>query len=369
MATHTDEYWMAEALSLARQAEGRTRPNPPVGAVIVRRNRLVGRGFTRPAGGAHAEIVALRSAAEKARGATLYVTLEPCSTQGRTGPCTDAILESGLARVVFGTSDPNPIHAGQARRILRRKGLDVKSGTCRADASDLVAPFRKWILTGMPFVTLKLAMSMDGMIADFQGRSKWITGPAARRRVQALRRRADAILVGASTARMDDPSLLPRPACGRRPLRVIVGGAGRLPAALRLFNDTATDRTLVAHPAAFRRQYAGLEKRTGVGLIPIASGNSARIPINRLLKELAARDVLHVLCEGGGGVASSLVRANAVDEYQFFYAPCLLGGGATTAISGTPWSLKSRPHLRILEQERIGDDLWIRARPGTTKQI
>jgi diaminohydroxyphosphoribosylaminopyrimidine deaminase/5-amino-6-(5-phosphoribosylamino)uracil reductase len=278
-----------------------------------------------------------------------------------------------LSRVVIGVSDPNPHHAGRAGRILRRRGLDVKTGVLGAAASELVAPFRKWILTGMPFVTLKLAMSMDGMIADSRGRSRWITGPVARRRVQALRRRADAIAVGASTARMDNPSLLPRPALGRRPLRVVVGGAGRLPADLALFRDAAADRTLVAHPAASSKQYSGLARRTGIELLPIASGRAARVPIRRLLRELAARDVLHVLCEGGGALASSLVRAGAVDEYQLFYAPCLLGGGATAALKGIDWPLNTRPDLCILEQERVGDDLWIRAHPVTqtteTKRI
>ncbi len=196
-----DERWMRIALAQARRGEGLTRPNPPVGAVLVRNGRLLGRGFHRRAGRPHAEINALRAAGDAARGATLYVTLEPCSTWGRAPPCTEQIIARGIRRVVIGCPDPNPNHAGRGVRILRRAGLSVTVGVCGPECAGLVAPFHSWITRGLPYVTLKLGASLDGRIADARGRSRWITGPEARREAHRLRRRVDAILVGRGGSR------------------------------------------------------------------------------------------------------------------------------------------------------------------------
>ena len=232
-----DERWMRRALALARRGEGCTRPNPPVGAVVVVRNRLVGQGYHQIAGGPHAEVHALRKAGRHSAGATLYVTLEPCSTQGRTPPCTDAIIAAGVRRVVVAVRDPNPRHAGRGLIVLRRKGIEIHEGVVADQATELLRPFAKWIQHKTPYVTLKLAMTLDGRIADAQGRSQWITGPAMRGAVHALRRRVDAILVGRETAAIDDPNLLPRPARGRQPFRVVVDSRGRLPPNLRMLHD------------------------------------------------------------------------------------------------------------------------------------
>ncbi|MCX7007498.1 MAG: bifunctional diaminohydroxyphosphoribosylaminopyrimidine deaminase/5-amino-6-(5-phosphoribosylamino)uracil reductase RibD, partial [Kiritimatiellaeota bacterium] len=218
-------------------------------------------------GGPHAEIVALFDAGKRTRGATLYVTLEPCSTWGRTPPCTAAILAADIARVVVGATDPSPKHAGRGLAWLRRKGVQVTTGVCRVEAEELIAPFAKHQLTGRPFVTLKLAQTLDGRIADSLGASRWITSSASRERVQALRRRADVIMVGGETVRADDPSLWPRPDEGRCPMRVIVTASGRLPPCAQVLSDAHAGCTLVATTVAGARRLA--RTRTVARILPL----------------------------------------------------------------------------------------------------
>ena len=360
--TETDERWMRRALELARRGEGKTRPNPPVGAIVVRGGRCVGEGWHRRAGEAHAEALALRRAGARARGAALYVTLEPCCTWGRQPPCTEAILSAGVARVVASLPDPNPKHRGRGFRILRKAGVAVTVGAARAEAAELIAPFTKWIVHRRPYVTLKLALSLDGRIADSEGASRWITGPAARRAVQALRRQADAILVGRETVERDDPSLLPRPSLGREPWRVVADRMGRTPLKARLLQDEAVERTLIAvsercpaeREAALRATGAQVERlpETEEGISPAA-----------LLEALGRRGLLHVVCEGGGALAGSLVRAGCVDEFWFFLAPKLLGAAGAAAIAGG-WPMAEAPALEWVGGERVGRDWLIRARPA-----
>ncbi|NOU36135.1 MAG: bifunctional diaminohydroxyphosphoribosylaminopyrimidine deaminase/5-amino-6-(5-phosphoribosylamino)uracil reductase RibD [Kiritimatiellaceae bacterium] len=330
------EPFMQRALALARRGEGLTRPNPPVGAVLVQEGKIITEGFHKKAGGPHAEVNCLQSAVRNLKSSVLYVTLEPCSTQGRTPPCTDLILARGIRRVVIGAKDPNPVHAGRGIRILRRAGVEVITGVCRAEAEALIAPFAKLILTGMPYVTLKLASTLDGRIADASGKSKWITGPQARAKVQELRRTADAIMVGAGTVRADDPLLLPRPAKGRAPWRVIVGST--LQANAKVLTDEAAERTLVMN------------------------GSLAKI-----LRDLGKRGVMHVLCEGGGELAGSLVRAGLVDEFAFFIAPSLLGGDGIPMIGKKGWPLEKMPLLHFQALEKCGKDAFIRALPVREK--
>lgn len=333
------EPFMQRALALAKRGEGLTRPNPPVGAVLVQNGQIIAEGFHKKAGLDHAEracLKNLKSKAQSLRSSTLYVTLEPCSTTGRTPPCTDLIIERGIRRVVIGCKDPNPAHAGRGIRILRRAGVEVSTGICRAEAEALIAPFAKRILTGMPYVTLKLASTLDGRIADASGKSKWITGPQARAKVQELRRSADAIMVGAGTVRADDPSLLPRPAKGRAPWRVIVGS--NIPKGSKVLTDEASDRTLVR-------------------------GGS----IQEILKELGDLGVMHVLCEGGGELAGSLVRAGLVDEFALFIAPALLGGDGFPMVGKKGWPLAKMPLLEFQTLEKCGKDVFIRANPVREK--
>jgi diaminohydroxyphosphoribosylaminopyrimidine deaminase/5-amino-6-(5-phosphoribosylamino)uracil reductase len=331
---------MQKALALARRGEGLTRPNPPVGAVLVQNGKIIAEGFHKKAGGPHAEVNCLRQVEGKKskslKSATLYVTLEPCSTFGRTPPCTDLIVSRGIGRVVIGAKDPNPAHAGRGIRILRRAGIEVITGVCRAEADQLIAPFAKRILTGMPYVTLKLAATADGRIADASGESKWITGPQARAKVQELRRAADAILVGAGTVRADNPSLLPRPARGRQPWRVIAGS--KIPGKSRVLTDDAAGQTLVLDDTP-----------------------------EEILRELGSRGVMHVLCEGGGELAGSLVRAGLVDAFALFIAPSLIGGDGVPMFGKDGWPLAKMPVLKFQALEKCGKDVLIRASPVRRK--
>lgn len=327
---------MQRALALARRGEGLTRPNPPVGAVLVQNGKIIAEGFHKKAGKDHAEVACLKSAIGNLKSSILYVTLEPCSTTGRTPPCADLILARGIKQVVIAAKDPNPAHAGRGIRILRRAGVEVTTGVCRAEAERLIAPFAKRILTGMPYVTLKLASTVDGRIADASGKSKWITGPQARAKVQELRRAADAIMVGAGTVRADDPSLLPRPSKGRKPWRVVVGST--IPAKSKVLCDEAADQTLVMNG-----------------------------PLKEILRDLATRGVMHVLCEGGGELAGSLVRAGLVDEFALFVAPSILGGDGFPMVGKKGWPLAKIPLLSFQSLEKAGKDVFIRALPVRRK--
>ena len=355
---------MAQALALARRGVGLTRPNPPVGAVVVRRGVAVGAGWHRAAGRPHAEALALKAAGARARGATLYVTLEPCCTSGRTPPCAAAILRSGVRRVVIGARDPNPRHNGRGLRLLRRRQIEVIENVRGAEARELIAPFARWIGTGRPRVTLKLGLSADGKIADFRGRSRWITGPAARREVQALRRAADALRVGAGTVRADDPSLLPRPAHGRRPFRVILDARGGVSARARVLSDPERRRTIMAttRRCPLRRRREWLARGAQVWVLPEAGGGVA---LAALLQRLGKMGILQVLCEGGGEVAAALVRARLVDGYVFYLAPLLLGGKtAVGAVGGAGWRLARAPKISFTGCRFLGQDLALTATPA-----
>jgi diaminohydroxyphosphoribosylaminopyrimidine deaminase / 5-amino-6-(5-phosphoribosylamino)uracil reductase len=356
-----DTKWITEALQLARRGVGLTRPNPPVGAVVVSNGLVVGRGWHRKAGGPHAEVYALRQAGLRAKGATLYVTLEPCSTWGRTPPCCEAILNSGIKRVVVAITDPNPLHAGKGLALLQRAGIEVVSGVGEAEARDLLAPFTSSMTRKRPTVTLKLAESIDGRIADAAGRSKWITGPAARGIVQEMRRQADAVMVGAGTVLKDDPSLLPRPDKGRKPFRVIVDAAGKLPAGRRVFMDEAATQTILAttKQCSVRARAAYAAKGAQVIVLP-AVGRGVSLPA--LMRALHGLGVLHVLCEGGGELAASLLKANLVDELVMFVAPLILGGGGIASMGGAGWPLARAPRFKIAEARMVGDDLMIRVK-------
>jgi diaminohydroxyphosphoribosylaminopyrimidine deaminase/5-amino-6-(5-phosphoribosylamino)uracil reductase len=362
---NTDEQWMLRAVALARRGEGRTRPNPPVGAVVVRQGRLLGTGWHHQAGLPHAEVEAIRACHEAPQGATIYVTLEPCCTHGRTPPCTELLIRSGIARVVVGCVDPNPSHASRGLRILRKAGLTVSTGVCEDACRQLIEPFAMRWQSGRPFVTLKLAMTLDGRIADRSGRSQWITGPEARQAVQALRRRADAILVGAGTVRADDPSLRCRLPGAPDVWRVVVDGAGRTPATAQLLTDRWADTTVMITTkqatAATRQRWA----RQGAQVWVLPAGARGMIAPRRILQRLAQEGALHVVCEGGGQLAGALIKAGLVDEYQLFYAPAILGDlRGISGVCGADFRLATMPRLQILEVSRLGADLLVRARPA-----
>ena len=352
---------MRKALGLAAKGEGLTRPNPPVGAVLVRGGAAVGQGYHSEAGGAHAEVKAIEEAGVSARKATLYVTLEPCSTRGKTGPCTQAILDAGISRVVCSVRDPNPSHRGRGLTMLRRRGLQVTEGVCAEIADRLIEPFRKWISTGRPYVTLKMAMTLDGRIADARGKSRWITGEKARRRVHALRDRVDAVMVGARTACLDDPSLLGKRRT-RVPYRVVLDSHGSLPVGAQVLSDGHEASTIVATtrrcPPARRKVYR--DRGARVCVLPSARG---RVRLESLLDELGERGCLHVLSEGGGEMAASLIAEELVDELLVFVAPLVVGGGGKPVVGGTGWRLDEAPGFRLVETRRVGDDVLLRLLP------
>lgn len=364
MADSVDEKRMRQALELAAKGIGLTRPNPPVGAVIVRNGRIVGSGYHRRAGGPHAEIVAIRKAGEKARGATLYVTLEPCSTHGRTPPCTRAVIDSGILRVVCAVRDPNPDHRGTGLRVLKRAGVEVVEGICADGASEILRPFAKWISTGRPFVTLKLAMTVDGRIADRTRSSKWITGAKARKRVQGLRKEVDAVMIGAQTALQDDPSLLYRHRPSTGPFRVAVDAVGRIPLSAGLFSDGYAGRTIIA---TTKKCPSGKRERivaAGASTLVLPATRDG-VSLSALMKKLGKMGLLHVLCEGGGEMAASLIKAGQVDRYIFFVAPRIMGGGdAIPAVGCRSWKLSNAPQLQFTSVENVGDDIMITAIPG-----
>jgi len=351
-----EEVFMREALAEAAKGLGLTAPNPAVGAVVVRNGVVAGRGHHPRAGEAHAEPRALQDAGEAARGADLYVTLEPCCTTGKTPPCTRAILEAGIRRVIVGCTDPNPAHAGRAYTLLREQGVEVVEDILRPECEHMIRAFARAQRTGLPFLSLKLAVSLDGRIADSEGVSQWITGPAARGRVQDLRREADAILAGTGTLLQDDPSLLPRPDQGRRPWRIVPDRLGRLPLHLRVFSDGHAERTCcILGSAAPENRLRELEN-LGVSCL-MAPEQDGRLLWPDLFRMLAKRGINHILCEGGGKLAGALFHEGLVQELHWVQAPVLLGSAGRPAVD-RQYPLAHAPRLRLQKEERLGDDLW-----------
>ena len=359
---------MRRALSLARKALGCTRPNPPVGAVVVKNGHIIGEGFHACAGEPHAEVIALNACRLSPEGGTLYVTLEPCCTHGRTPPCTDRILKEGLARVVVGCHDENGCHCGRGLDLLRKKGVEVVFGICEAEARELVRPFFKHVTTGYPFLTLKLAMTLDGRIADAKGASKWITGEAARGVVQKMRKGADVILVGAGTVCADDPSLLYRGKGGEKLMRVIVDATGRTPARATVLTDAAAHRTIMATLSTTKQAITHAWQQKGATVWTFTPDKQGHVPLKALLRRLGKAGYLQVLCEGGGTLAGALHHARLIDEYALFYAPAILGDShAISGFSGKGAQLKNLERLQLQSVKRVGDDLLLRLTPGSCK--
>jgi diaminohydroxyphosphoribosylaminopyrimidine deaminase/5-amino-6-(5-phosphoribosylamino)uracil reductase len=318
-----DDKWMAVALE--RGARGTPSPNPHVGAVVVKDGQAIGLGHHERAGEEHAEIAALREAGERARGATLYVTLEPCNHVGRTPPCTQAITKAKVARVVVGCRDPNPHVPGGGVEKLREAGVKVDVGCREAEAQRLIAPWAKFVTTGVPYVSLKLALSLDGRIASRTGASKWVTGPEARARVHLLRAQHDAVMVGIGTAVADDPRLTVRDAPGHSPLRVVLDTKLRIPLAGRLVQSAREVPTWVicTTDAPSSAEEALVER--GVEVLRAPPSAEGRIEPLAALKMLAARGIVTVMIEGGAELAGSVLAGAVVDELHCFIAPILLG--------------------------------------------
>jgi diaminohydroxyphosphoribosylaminopyrimidine deaminase/5-amino-6-(5-phosphoribosylamino)uracil reductase len=358
-AVPDDGAWMRRALALAERGWGQTAPNPMVGAVVVRDGVVVGEGWHTAYGAPHAEIEALRAAGDRARGATVYVTLEPCDHHGKTPPCTEALVAAGVRRVVAACEDPSPVARGGAAR-LRAAGIEVDVGVEADAARELNAPFLHALASDRPFVRLKLAMSLDGAIADETRRPGWLTGEAARREVHHLRAGSDAIAVGIGTVLADDPELTVRHAPSPRvpPVRVVFDGAARLPPSSRLARSARETPVLVVVRTPEPERAAALG-RLGVTLVQGATLRDA-------LVALRARGVRSLLVEGGAALAGSLLREALVDRLVIFRAPLVLGGGALGAFAGMPPArVEDAPRWRLLEARRLEDDeLTIYAPPA-----
>ena len=353
------EGFMREALVAARLGLGRTSPNPAVGAVVVREGRIVGRGHHARAGGPHAEVVALRAAGELARGADLFTTLEPCDHFGRTPPCSRAILAAGIGRVFVGSRDPNPLVSGRGMARLRRGGVEVVRGVLAAECRELNAPWFTFVKEHRPHVTLKAAVTLDGKIATRSGDARWVTGAPARARVHRLRDEVDAVLIGAGTARVDDPALTTRlpGGRGRDPLRVVLDTGLSLPARLRLFRERSAAPTLVAHASRRRRRLG-----PGVELMRCRRGKGG-LDLRDLLARLAERGVVHLLVEGGAAVHARFLGEGLVDAVAVFVAPKILGGdGLGLAPFPGPARMSDALRLRGVRVEQVGEDVLITGR-------
>lgn len=359
-----DRHWMSEAIALAMRGQGRTRPNPPVGAVIVKNGRIAGSGWHHKSGLAHAEVNAMRDASDRTKNGTLYVTLEPCSTEGRTGACTDAIIAAGLKRVVVGCKDPNPKHGGRGLRVLRRAGIEVMHGICRSQAEELIAPFSKWISSGVPYLTLKMAMSIDGRITDSRGQSQWISCEESRKSVRRLRGKVDAVMVGSGTVLADNPSLYPISAGSYLPYRIAVDTRGLTPLESKLLSDAQVEKTIVVVGPSCSSRREKLIQSTGATVLR-TKGEGSHISLPDMMKQLGKMGILHILCEGGAVLAGALIKKRIPDEYHIYSAPVILGdSGCIPVIAGQAWTLSAAPQLEILDASRSGRDIFMRARPG-----
>jgi diaminohydroxyphosphoribosylaminopyrimidine deaminase/5-amino-6-(5-phosphoribosylamino)uracil reductase len=337
MTTDRDEKFMRAALVEAKKALGRTSPNPAVGAILVIDNEIVARGHHREAGCPHAEVECLRDfdAPVPAR-ATLYVTLEPCSTAGRTGPCTDAIIRAGLKNVVLGATDVNPRHSGRGVAQLRKAGMTVREGILADKCTRLNEAFNKWILTGRPFVIAKCGMSLDGRLTRAAGEPRWITGRAARREAHQLRALVDAVLVGSETVRADNPRLTVRGMrSARQPWRVVLTRSGRLPRRAHLFSDKFAVRTLV-----YRRR-----------------------PLSSVLKDLGKQGITSVLIEGGGKVLGEALEKRLIDKVQIYLGPILTAGPVIAFPGEGAGTTVEALRLGDVRYRRIGENICISAYP------
>jgi diaminohydroxyphosphoribosylaminopyrimidine deaminase/5-amino-6-(5-phosphoribosylamino)uracil reductase len=380
---------MRRALALARRAEGRTSPNPMVGSVIVKDGRVVGEGYHHRAGEPHAEVEALIDAGDSARGATMYVTLEPCSHYGRTPPCVDAIIAAGVAEVYYAVVDPNPLVDGKAHAQLEAAGVTVRRGPCEDEARELIRPFFKHVTTGRPLVTAKFAMSLDGKIATRAGDSRWISNEAARARTHELRNVTDAILVGAGTVLADNPRLTTRlspfstwrgegPADIRHPLRIVADSQGRAPLLAGVFDPELPGKTVLATTAAAPSTHRAELEARGVEIWTLPAGGNGRVSLSALLDEIGRREMLTVLVEGGSELLGAFFAEKLVDRVWAFIAPLIIGGrDAPGPVGGSGIEALSQAiRFRQLQVEMIGagasdgpttpraqasQDLWIRA--------
>ncbi|HXH82433.1 MAG TPA: bifunctional diaminohydroxyphosphoribosylaminopyrimidine deaminase/5-amino-6-(5-phosphoribosylamino)uracil reductase RibD [Candidatus Tectomicrobia bacterium] len=351
--------YMRRAIELAESVAGTTSPNPNVGCVLVRDGAVVGEGATRPPGQAHAEIVALEAAGDAARGATAYVTLEPCSHTGRTAPCADALIAAGVAAVHAGVQDPNPRVAGEGIARLRAAGIEVTVGDGASEISRQLEAFLHYHRAGRPFVIAKFAATLDGKIAAASGDSRWVAGEEARAWAHAFRARVDAIMCGVNNVLLDDPQLTARPGgalAGRQPLRIVADSRGRTPLSAKVLNQDA--RTVVATTDAAPRAWRDAVAATGAEVLVLPADGDGRVDLRALVEDLAQREVLSLLVEGGGVLHASFFAAGLVDKVHAIIAPKIVGGTAYPAVAGEGAAhMADAVMLQDVETHRLGDDV------------
>jgi len=353
---------MKTALSLAKKAEGRTSPNPMVGAVIVKDGEIVGRGYHKMAGGHHGEINALMEAGDKARGSELYINLEPCSHFGKTPPCADAILKAGIKKVFVAMEDPNPQVSGEGIKRLRDAEIDVTVGLMEKEAKKLNEAFIKHITTGMPLVTLKAALSLDGRLATRTGDSKWVTGEKARRYVHRMRDRADAILVGLGTVKKDDPSLTTRlpGKKGKDPVRIVLDERLNISPSAKIFKASGRAKVIIATTDLAAQKDIDRISKLGVEVL-IFRNSKGFVPFRPLLENLGKMGITSLLIEGGGEINASALKEGIVDKVAIFYAPKIIGGREAVGFVGGEGivSLSDAIALERISTRRMGEDLLV----------
>jgi diaminohydroxyphosphoribosylaminopyrimidine deaminase/5-amino-6-(5-phosphoribosylamino)uracil reductase len=365
-----DELCMARAIKLARRGRYGAHPNPAVGAVVAMNGRIIGEGWHKEFGKAHAEINAIKDAGlhrgRGARGAVLYVTLEPCSTAGKTGPCTGSVIAAGIKRVVIGAPDPNPANAGRAAGIFKAAGIAVRSGVLAREAEALNPAFNKFMRTGLPYVTLKIAQSLDGKIADCRGRSRWISSAPARVEAHRLRAEADAVLAGINTVRLDDPALSVRHLkVSRQPAVVVLDSGLAIPPRARVFGG---GRLILAATKKASARRIRLLCRDNVSVLVLPSGRHGGVELKALLRELGRLGVAHLLVEGGGRVIGSFVSQGLFDRFMVFSSPLLIGGEKSKTSVSWPDALTAAGgelgiKVIVSSIRRIGPDLLTELKP------
>lgn len=353
-------FYMKHAIKLAKRAMGRTSPNPLVGAVVVKDGEIISQGYHKRAGMPHAEIEALKAAGERARGADLYTNLEPCNHFGRTPPCTQAIIEAGISRVFIGMRDPNPSVKGGGAEYLKAHGITVEVGILEEECKRLNEIFIKYVTSGMPFVILKLAASLDGKIALANGESKWITNEKSRKYVHSLRNRLDAVLVGIGTVLKDDPQLTARLPGAKQPIRIVLDTHLRIPLSAKVLNTDLPAKTLIVTGPEASNDKINNIKEKGAYVMEIGLKNGV-INLKELLLKLGEREITSILVEGGASIAASFLKEKLIDKFYFFYAPKIIGGHHSIPMIGGRDinSMDQAIHLKELSIRRFGEDVLI----------
>lgn len=362
MTQEQDRYYMRLALQEARRGRGRTSPNPCVGAVIVKDDHIIGRGYHKKAGEPHAEINALQKAGRDVAGSTIYITLEPCNHTGRTPPCSHALFNAGVKRVVVGMQDPNPLVQGSGIRYLSERGIEVVSGVLAEECKEINRPFIKHITTAMPWVVMKAGVSLDGRITYRKGKSGWITGPESLVKVHRLRDQADVIMVGVDTVRIDDPSLTARlpGKKGKDPIRVIVDTNLRIPLTARVLHLESEAPTWI-----FCSEKADQGKRSdlaemGIVVYPVAKSDEQGLNLQSVMETLGSENITSVLVEGGARIHGSMLRHKLVDHVNLFFAPLFAGDQGISVIEGIGVSnRKEAIRLERVRYKKFGDDMMV----------